>query len=412
MSALSIMSVPTPAIQAAPQGATSTVVSGFEGLLAAMFQMAEADETVAKPAVTAEVDADKVIGFLAAPPSVAPQADVVAAPEAPVTTAPPPVPAEPAPPSEAAPAAAAPVASDAAEIEAPTVETPDDASTGASLPTGEELEAAVTAGKAAETAAQVKAVTQAPPAPAVQPTAPTLRPLAERTSKPLEEGAKETVASPDAGKGVSSIDIAPAAGSATDVAPAASPSDAPVPVVGAEAAPVDAVQVGEGDAAAPQAQTVHAARDANPSTMSRVAVEATAQIAAQISRRLEGRSTRFEMSLLPEELGRVDVKLEIGADGRLAARLAFDNPLAATDLRGRADELRRELEAQGFQMADDAFEFTERDSGSHAFDRGQDSRSGHGRAFSSAARLNAEADVVQPRWTQLSLSPTGVDLKV
>lgn len=385
------------------------VVSGFEGLLAAMFEMAEADETVAKPAVTAEVDADKVIGFLAAPPPVAPQANIVVAPEASATTAPPPVPAKPAAPSEAAGVAVA--ASEASEIEGPTVETPDGASTGAALPTGEELEAAVTAGKAAETAAQAKAVTQAPPAPAIQPTAPILRPLAERTSKPLEEGMKETVASPDAGKGVSSTEIS-TTGSVADVAASVTPTDVAVPVIEAEAAPVEAVQVGEGDAAAPQAQTIHAARDANPSTMSRVAVEATAQIAAQISRRLEGRSTRFEMSLLPDELGRVDVKLEIGADGRLAARLAFDNPLAATDLRGRADELRRELEAQGFQMADDAFEFTERDSGSHAFDRGQDSRSGHGRAFSSAARLNAEADVVQPRWTQLSLSPTGVDLKV
>ncbi|WP_198519937.1 flagellar hook-length control protein FliK, partial [Escherichia coli] len=74
-----------------------------------------------------------------------------------------------------------------------------------------------------------------------------------------------------------------------------------------------------------------------------------------ISNRLEGRSTRFEMALLPEELGRVDIKLDIDSDGRLAARLAFDNPAAATDLRGRVDELRRQLEDARFHLADDAF---------------------------------------------------------
>ena len=119
------------------------------------------------------------------------------------------------------------------------------------------------------------------------------------------------------------------------------------------------------------------------------------------------------MALRPDDLGRVDVKLDIDSEGRLAARLAFDNPVAATDLRGRVDDLRRELEEAGFHLADDAFEFAERDSGSSGFDRGQDARHGQNRAFAAASRLNAEIDVAQPpRWMALSLSPAGVDLKV
>lgn len=154
-------------------------------------------------------------------------------------------------------------------------------------------------------------------------------------------------------------------------------------------------------------------RETGLSQLSRATVEATAQIAAQILRRLEGRSTRFEMALTPDELGRVDVKLDIDSEGRLNARLAFDNPAAATDLKGRADELRRQLEDAGFQLADDAFEFTGRDSGSSAFDRGQDTRNGSSRAFAAASRLNTEIDVDQPpRWLALSLSPSGVDMKV
>ena len=155
------------------------------------------------------------------------------------------------------------------------------------------------------------------------------------------------------------------------------------------------------------------ARDHSVSTLSRVTIDATAQIAAQILRKLEGRSTRFEIALRPDELGRVDVKLDIDSEGRLAARLAFDNPVAATDLRGRVDDLRRQLEAAGFQLAEDAFEFAERDSGSSAFDRGQDARHGQKRAFAAAARLNADTDIAQPpQWLALSLSPSGVDMKV
>ena len=151
-------------------------------------------------------------------------------------------------------------------------------------------------------------------------------------------------------------------------------------------------------------------RDLGLSQMSRVAVETTAQIAAQIVRRLEGRSTRFDMVLTPEDLGRVDVKLDIDSEGRLAARLAFDNPAAATDLRGRADELRRQLQDAGFQLAHDALDFSEREAGSgQMFDQRRERAS----AFSARARLGAEEDPIQAQaWTPLSLTPRGVDLKV
>lgn len=146
------------------------------------------------------------------------------------------------------------------------------------------------------------------------------------------------------------------------------------------------------------------------SQLARATVETTAQIAAQILRRLDGRSTRFEMVLTPESLGRVDVSLDIDADGRLAARLAFDNPVAATDLRGRVDELRRQLEDAGFQLDQDAFQFAERDaSAGQDFDRGRD----RALSFARGRRVDASADVAPPgAWVSLSLTPRGVDLKV
>lgn len=251
------------------------------------------------------------------------------------------------------------------------------------------------------------------PAALSQPVPPPLRTLAERTSKPLDE--TSTAPSPSAG------DAKTTAPTTSSVATSASQSSKPDPQAVQTAPSAQTDRAGPapdegssaGGSAGNPAEAAAPARDHSLSTLSRASIDATAQIAAQIQRRLEGRSTRFEIALRPAELGRVDVKLDIDAEGRLAARLAFDNPAAATDLRGRVDDLRRQLEAAGFELADDAFEFAERDSGSSAFDRGHDARHGQNRAFAAAARLKTEIDIAQPpQWLALSLSPSGVDLKV
>ncbi|WP_241004647.1 flagellar hook-length control protein FliK [Brevundimonas fontaquae] len=150
------------------------------------------------------------------------------------------------------------------------------------------------------------------------------------------------------------------------------------------------------------------------STLSRATLETTAQLAAQIARKLDSRSTRFDMVLTPEDLGRVDVSLEIGKDGQLSARLTFDNPAAAADLKGRADELRRQLQEAGFQVAGDALDFSQRDpsAGGGAFERQQQRNA----LFAGGSRLAAQADMpIVPApgaWINHSLTPDRVDLKV
>jgi hypothetical protein len=186
--------------------------------------------------------------------------------------------------------------------------------------------------------------------------------------------------------------------------------------------------VATSDSALPEAKTASPApADAQPaqqaavsshaqglSTLSRATVETTAQLAAQMARKLEGRSTRFDMVLTPEDLGRVDVSLEIGKDGQLSARLAFDNPAAAADLKGRADELRRQLQEAGFQVAGDALDFSQRDpsAGGGAFERQQQRNA----LFAGGSRLAAQADApIVPApgaWINHSLTPDRVDLKV
>ncbi len=268
---------------------------------------------------------------------------------------------------------------------------------------------------AAEVAAAGTARTGTGPAqqPPVQPPPPPLKALAERTSKPLDEA--QAPGSTSATDGKAPNRATPAFATTDQVAkPAlqAAPLQAGTQM-DAAAPSVEESRSTSGGPTTSQSEAPAPVREHSLSTLSRASIDATAQIAAQIQRRLEGRSTRFEIALRPAELGRVDVKLDIDAEGRLAARLAFDSPAAAADLRGRVDDLRRQLEAAGFELAEDAFEFTERDSGSSAFDRGHDARHGQSRAFAAAARLKTEIDVAQPpQWLALSLSPSGVDMKV
>ena len=199
----------------------------------------------------------------------------------------------------------------------------------------------------------------------------------------------------------------PARGDEPAAVPAA-PGEVSVPTNGDAAAPAPPPL--ESQTGAPAAN-----RDLGLSMLSRATIETTAQIAAQIIKKLDGRSTRFDMALTPEGLGRVDVSLEIDSEGRLAARLAFDNPAAATDMRARADELRRQLQDSGFQLTQDSLEFSERNpssgfSGGGAFERAPDRR-----AFAGAARLAAQADTTLPppgAWASLSLTPDRVDMKV
>ena len=265
-------------------------------------------------------------------------------------------------------------------------------------------------GPAAATAAPV----EAPPAPV---DAPRTRDVIDRALATRAEGQSGGASDPDASPASDSPETAaPSTAASTSTASARPAAALPAPPVLAGAdevvsAPlVTAAQPTE----APPAET---AVSLALSTLSRATIETTAQIAAQIVRKLEGRSTRFEMALTPEGLGQVDVSLDIDADGKLIARMAFDNPLAATELRGRADELRRQLQDAGFTVADDALSFAERDAsagqqGGSAFDRRPDPR--NARAFGAASRLEADADrqLAPGRWIPLTLTPDRVDMKV
>ncbi|HEY8572159.1 flagellar hook-length control protein FliK [Phenylobacterium sp.] len=128
---------------------------------------------------------------------------------------------------------------------------------------------------------------------------------------------------------------------------------------GVEAAALEAATV-EPEAEAPDAQgPAQAASTASSSAPAAAAAhtpvrgspETVAAMAAQIIKKLDARSTRFDLELHPADLGRVDVRIEINHQGRVSAAMAFDNPQAAAELKGRAGELQKALEQAGFDLS-------------------------------------------------------------
>ncbi len=209
------------------------------------------------------------------------------------------------------------------------------------------------------------------------------------------------------GSATASTGVAGAAQAEASAPAAATDHAEPAVDTAADAGP--ALLETEAAAAAPTTEAPTAApirADAVP--MHRGAADAIAQVSAQIIRRLEGRATRFNMELNPAELGKVDVRLDIDAEGRLAARLAFDNPAAAVELRGRVDELRRDLEQAGFQLSEDAFSFTDRE-GSR--ERREAMADGILRSFARSAEASELADLAAQPALRV-MTRLGLDVRV
>lgn len=123
------------------------------------------------------------------------------------------------------------------------------------------------------------------------------------------------------------------------------------PTTEAEAAPQD---VDGGGQASPQAalQTREAAAAHAPApTPVRGSPETVANLSAHIIKKLDQRSSRFDVQLDPIGLGHVNVRLEIDAHGQVSAAMSFDNPQAAAELKSRASELQRALEQAGFDVS-------------------------------------------------------------
>jgi hypothetical protein len=174
---------------------------------------------------------------------------------------------------------------------------------------------------------------------------------------------------------------APEASAETDpAAPAGQPASAnpvpPTPPTLADATGHDAKSGSEAPAPAPQAQpasntvdgaslsalatapvTPQAAVQAQTSAEAATGAAIVSQIAAQVAKSVDGKSTRFDITLDPAGLGHVNVKVEIGAQGQVTAQLSFDNAHTAAEAKSQAGQLQQALEQAGFNIAQGGLSF-------------------------------------------------------
>jgi Meckel syndrome type 1 protein len=112
--------------------------------------------------------------------------------------------------------------------------------------------------------------------------------------------------------------------------------------------------------------TATASTPGAPQTQS-AGADTAANLSAQIVQKLSGQSTRFDVQLNPDGLGRVDVAVQIDAKGVLSASLSFEKPEAANLLRDHAGALQQSLAQAGFDLSNGSLSF---------FTANQDGRSG------------------------------------
>lgn len=167
-------------------------------------------------------------------------------------------------------------------------------------------------------------------------------------------------------------------------------------------------------APAPAASASSAAAPSAPPV--RGSPETVASLAAQMIKKLGARTTNFDVQLDPIGLGRVNVRVEINADGRVSAAMSCENPQAAAELKSRANELQRALAQSGFDISGGLSFDVAQDRGSPAGQQnafqGED-RPGHvfrGRAF--AAALETAGDAAQAALTHQRKTPSGVDVRI
>jgi flagellar hook-length control protein FliK len=118
---------------------------------------------------------------------------------------------------------------------------------------------------------------------------------------------------------------------------------------------------------------------------------ATEQIAINIQKAIKAGKDQVTIKLQPEELGRIDVKLEVGEDGRVTAQVRVEKPETLELLQRDARGLERALQEAGLRADSGSLSFGLRGENRQDGQNGQQAKTTH-----SPLALNAEQDDITP----------------
>lgn len=129
-------------------------------------------------------------------------------------------------------------------------------------------------------------------------------------------------------------------------------------------------------------------------------------IAFHIAKSVENGVNRFEIRIDPPELGRVDVKLEVGKSGRVIANLTVERPETLDLLQRDQRALERALEDAGLDVGGQSLNFSLKDQNA---DNSESSDLG---ASQIAANTELEEDLIEPEMLTGYVTNSGVDIRI
>jgi flagellar hook-length control protein FliK len=204
--------------------------------------------------------------------------------------------------------------------------------------------------------------------------------------------------------------------SAPQTAPdrAAAPADqasTPQPTQDTSLAAASATPRPDTAAAQPQTMTVIKASE----SQNGVPVLPTEQIAVTVARQIRLGNNRFEIRLDPPELGRIDVRLDLGRNGHASATLTVDRPETLSLLTRDAKTLQQALSDAGLKADTGSLNFSLRDqSAQQQMMAGQNGGQQQGRM--TKANPDQQAETPAPAASTISLTaslePGRLDLRV
>ena len=138
---------------------------------------------------------------------------------------------------------------------------------------------------------------------------------------------------------------------------------------------------------------------------------ATDQVAVQIKKAAKDGIERISMQLRPEELGRVDVRMEIGQDGKVTAQIAVERAQTLELLQKDQKSLEKALQEAGFNTDSAGLSFSLKEQGSDAY-REQAAQNSGGRRRRVAGGQGEEDAAVDVVAYTVNVAAGRVDVRV
>ncbi|MEI6987538.1 MAG: flagellar hook-length control protein FliK, partial [Rhodospirillaceae bacterium] len=144
---------------------------------------------------------------------------------------------------------------------------------------------------------------------------------------------------------------------------------------------------------------------------------ATDQVSVQLKSSIKDGNSSISMQLRPEELGRIDVKIDIGKDGIVSAMISADRPQTLELLQRDSRTLERALQDAGLHTDSDSLNFGLRGEGGQGFGQAGNRNGGDQPGSGRSGRSHAIADddaatdvkVVMKRY---QVAPGRVDFRI